>query len=338
MYKKAAVLAFSGQGKKTGERIREALEAAGVHAQGRVPVRFASHGWMGFSTLSQEVEKLFFTVDALIFVGAAGIAVRAIAPHVADKLRDPAVLVVDETAQFVIPVLSGHAGGANALARTLADTLAAIPVVTTATDVHDLFSVDTFARQQGLAIVEKDEIKHLSGALLGGEPIGALTPECGFVISPKPVGTPFTHTLHLVPQDMVVGVGCRRGVSGEALFAFLSAVFAREGWSRFRIRALASIDAKREEPGLLALARALNVPFLTYAKEELAAMQGNFSASAFVEGAVGVDNVCERSALCAAISEGWLLPESRFEDFCRLRKQAADGMTLAALAFCVKTC
>ena len=101
--------------------------------------------------------------------------------------------------RFVIPLLSGHAGGANELARRLGEALSAIPVITTATDINDVFSVDTFARQEHLAIVEKDEIKHLSGALLEGKPIGALTPECGFVISGKPVGQPFSHTLHLVP-------------------------------------------------------------------------------------------------------------------------------------------
>lgn len=338
MHKKTAVFAFSAQGIKTGERIREALEKPGTGVEGRVPARFASRGWQGFSTLAEEMEELFFRVDALIFVGAAGIAVRALAPYVRDKLHDPAVLVVDELAQFVIPILSGHVGGANELARVLAPQLAALPVITTATDLHDVFSVDTFAKTRGLSIVEKDEIRHLSGALLAGEPIGALTPECGFLISPQPVGAPFSHTLHLVPQDLVVGMGCRRGVPQEELFDFLSSVFEEKGWSLYRIRALASVDRKREEPGLCALSRRLNVPFLTFPKEALAAMEGQFSSSGFVQGVVGVDNVCERSALCAAIDEGWIPAKSRFEDFCCLRKQTGSGMTLAVLAFCVQTC
>ncbi|MGN0336946.1 MAG: cobalt-precorrin 5A hydrolase [Lachnospiraceae bacterium] len=332
MHKTVAVLAFSGQGIQTGEKIAVTVEASGSRAEKRAPARLAPEGWESFSTLAEEMEKLILHADAFVFVGASGIAVRAIAPYVKSKLSDPAVVVVDECGQFVIPLLSGHAGGANELARRLGEALSAIPVITTATDINDVFSVDTFARQEHLAIVEKDEIKHLSGALLEGKPIGALTPECGFVISGKPVGQPFSHTLHLVPQDLVLGVGCRSGVSGDELYRFVSDTFDEQGWSLYRIRAVASIDAKKEEAGLIALSDRLGVTFLTYSATRLAAQPGDFQTSGFVQQTVGVDNVCERSALCAAVCEGWLPPESRFEDFCLLPKRAERGMTLAVLA------
>lgn len=334
MHKTVAVLAFSGQGIQTGEKIAAAAETSGVRVVKCTPRRMASDGWEGFSTLTEEMEKLLLHTEAFVFVGAAGIAVRAVAPYVRDKLKDPAVLVVDECGQFVIPLLSGHVGGANELARLLAGALAAMPVITTATDINDVFSVDTFARQQHLAIVEKDEIKHLSGALLEGKPIGALTPKCGFLISGKPVGQPFQHTLHLVPQDLVIGMGCRKGVPENELYRFVKEVFEAQGWSLYRIRAVASIDAKRGEAGLNGLAERLGVPFLTYSAPQLAAQRGEFCSSGFVQQTVGVDNVCERSALCAAVCEGWLPSDSRFEDFCRLPKQVRDGMTLAVLAFC----
>lgn len=337
MHKKVAVLAFSGQGIQTGEKIAVAMEASGAQVEKRAPARLASESWESFSTLGEEMEKLVLHADAFIFVGAVGIAVRAIAPYVCNKLRDPAVVAVDECGRFVIPLLGGHAGGANELARILGERLAALPVITTATDIQDVFSVDTFARQQHLSIVEKNEIKHLSGALLEGKPIGALTPECGFLIAGKPVGQPFAHTLHLVPQDLVIGMGCRSGVSGDDLYRFVSDTFEAQGWSLYRIRAVASIDVKREEPGLLALAKRLGVPFLTYSAKQLAAQQGDFHPSGFVQQTVGIDNVCERSALCAAIREGWLPEGSRFEDFCLLPKCAAKGMTLAALAFCIQS-
>ena len=334
MHKWVGIFAFSEQGIQTGEKIAQMLEVAGAQIKRRVPVRLASAGWGSFSTLSEEMEKLLLHADALVFVGATGIAVRAIAPYVSDKLRDPAVISVDERGSFVIPLLSGHAGGANELAQMLGEALGAIPVITTATDINDVFSVDTFARQQHLSIVEKDEIKHLSGALLEGKPIGALTPECGFLISGKPVGQPFDHTLHLVPQDLVLGMGCRSGVPGEELYRFVSEVFDARGWSLYRIRAVASIDVKREEQGLLELSDRLGVPFLTYSAAQLMAQRGDFHVSDFVRQTVAVDNVCERSALCAAVCEGWLPEESRFEDFCVLQKCAQDGMTLAVLAFC----
>ena len=334
MHKVIAVLAFSGQGIQTGEKIAAVLVEAGAQVKKRVPERLRTAGWESFSSLKEEMEKLILHADAFVFVGAAGIAVRTVAPFVCDKLKDPAVLSVDECGRFVIPLLSGHVGGANELARRLAEALSAVPVITTATDIHDVFSVDTFARQQHLSIVEKDEIKHLSGALLEGKPIGALTPECGFVIAGAPVGQPFTHTLHLVPQDLVLGVGCRRGIPGEELYRFVTEVFDVHGWSTYRIRAVASIDVKRDERGLTGLAERLRVPYLTYSAEQLSAQQGDFSTSVFVQQTVGVDNVCERSALCAAVCEGWLPEESRFEDFCVLPKCAKDGMTLAAVALC----
>ena len=334
MHKTVAVLAFSGQGIQTGEKIVQMVKASGSRAEKCAPARLAPEDWRSFSNLKEEMGKLILHADAMVFVGAVGIAVRAVAPYVRSKLSDPAVLVVDECGQFVIPLLSGHVGGANELARLVAGQLGATPVITTATDIHDVFSVDTFARQQHLAIVEKDEIKHLSGVLLEGKPVGALTPECGFVISGKPVGQPFTHTLHLVPQDLVIGVGCRSGVTGDDLYRFVKARFDAQGWSLYRVRVVASVDAKREEAGLIALSERLGVPFLTYSAALLAAQQGEFHASGFVHQTVGVDNVCERSALCAAVSEGWLPPDSRFEDFCRLPKCAEGGMTLAAVALC----
>lgn len=338
MHRQVGILAFSEQGVQTGEKIAQTVETAGAQVRRRVPARLVSADWKSFSTLKEEMEKLILHTDALVFVGATGIAVRAIAPYVSDKRKDPAVIAVDERGSFVIPLLSGHAGGANELARVLGEVLGAIPVITTATDINDVFSVDTFARQQHLSIVEKDEIKHLSGALLEGKPIGALTPECGFLISGKPVGQPFSHTLHLVPQDLILGMGCRSGVSEDALHQFVSETFEEQGWSTYRIRALASVDAKREEPGLIALAKRLGVPFLTYSAGQLAVQQGTFQTSGFVRRTVGVDNVCERSAICAAVAEGWLPKESRFEDFCVLPKQARDGMTLAVLAFCRQSC
>lgn len=337
MHKTVAVFAFSGRGLRTGEKIAEAAEASGSRIEKRAPERLAPEGWVGFPILIEEMETLISHIDAFVFVGAVGIAVRAMVLFVRSKLTDPAVLAVDECGQFVIPLLSGHAGGANELARRLAEALSAIPVITTATDIHDVFSVDTFARQQHLSIVEKDEIKHLSGALLEGKPIGALTPECGFLISGVPVGQPFSHTLHLVPQDLVVGVGCRSGTSGEELYRFVSQTFDAEGWSLYRIRAVASIDVKKEEAGLIELAGRLGVPFLTYSVTRLAAQKGDFQTSEFVQRTVGVDNVCERSALCAAVSEGWLPEGSRFEDFCLLPKQSGDGMTLAVVALHKRT-
>lgn len=118
----------------------------------------------------------------MLFVGAAGIAVRAIAPLVKDKLTDPAVLVMDEAGQFVIPILSGHVGGANELARLIAGLCQAVPVITTATDVNRVFAVDVFAAKNSLIIADREAARHVAMDLLEGREVGFLNScqvECG---------------------------------------------------------------------------------------------------------------------------------------------------------------
>ena len=108
---------------------------------------------------------------SLLFIGACGIAVRAIAPFLTDKLNDVPVLVMDEQGRFVIPVLAGHVGGANELAVSLAERMGSTPVITTATDLNHCFAVDLFARRNALHIVNKDGIAKVSSRILAGEEV-----------------------------------------------------------------------------------------------------------------------------------------------------------------------
>ncbi len=144
-----AIFAYSRRGCRT------ARAAAGAFAHGQVRLytmeRFSEPDFLPLGKPSEPFYgTLFSWADALVFVGSCGIAVRQIAPHVKDKQTDPAVIVTDELGKFVIPLLSGHIGGANELSVQLAAHLGAMPVVTTATDINRKFSVDSWLPETGL--------------------------------------------------------------------------------------------------------------------------------------------------------------------------------------------
>ena len=158
-----AYLAFTAKGEALARRLAEALPGSVSRCGGDVTLK----GWTA---------EHFAQDEALIFVGAVGIAVRAIAPHCRSKAADPAVVVVDEGGNFAVPLLSGHLGGANALARALAKACGAVPVITTATDVNGLFAVDLWAKAQNCAVLEPERIKRVSGALLAGQTVRYWSP------------------------------------------------------------------------------------------------------------------------------------------------------------------
>ena len=159
------MISFTDRGKITAEKLKEGLLGAGhtVKAEAFADIRMS---------LRKYTEQHFYEKDAMIFVGAAGIAVRAIAPWVRSKETDPAVLCVDEAGRFVIPLLSGHLGGANDLAMLAAEILGAEPVITTATDLRQAFAVDVFAKKNQLTILNLKTAKGISAAILRGERVG----------------------------------------------------------------------------------------------------------------------------------------------------------------------
>ena len=161
------IISFTDKGQRLAEKIADILEGQAVRCGAEHP-------------LSEWTRNSFSKGNALIYVGAAGIAVRAIAPFVRDKAVDPAVIVVDETGKFVIPILSGHLGGANMLASRLADEIGAEAVITTATDRNNVFSVDDWARAQRMRVENVPLIKKISACILSG---GTIRVESKFSIA-----------------------------------------------------------------------------------------------------------------------------------------------------------
>ena len=325
---RAVIFAFTERGKATALKIRDALN--GGETWLRAPEKLKDGAFDAYTGGLPDYVGGVFDYDALVFVGAVGIAVRAIAPHVASKRTDPAVLCIDEKGRFVIPILSGHIGGANRLARTLAAALDAVPVITTATDVNGRFSVDTWATEHDMAITSMPLAKRVSAEILtrdvpfwsdAEQPSrlaeglfwsdhGAL----GVCVSIHDT-QPFDDTLLLVPKVLRVGLGCRRGTSPEAIEEAIQRVFQENDLRMEAICEAASIDIKSDEPGLNECCESHGWPVAFYTAEELSAVPGEFAPSEFVKHTVGVDNVCERAAAIG----GRII----------VRKTALNGVTVA---------
>lgn len=266
------------------------------------------------------VEEFFEQGNLLIFVGAAGIAVRGIAPFVRGKDVDPAVVVVDELGKFVIPLLSGHLGGANACAQKLAKFLNATPVITTATDINKVFAVDVWSKKEQLHIHNIENIKYISSAVLAGRAIGFISdyeditlpsdvkigigkgedkPESGILIADE-YRDVFFDTLWMTPKNYIVGVGCRKNFEIESFEVQLLDFLKKNRIPIPLIKRIVSIDLKADEEAILSFSKKHKIPFQTFSAEELQNIEGEFHKSEFVESVTGVDNVCERSAMLAS--------------------------------------
>ena len=337
---KLDIVAFTKNGMMLGERIFDLAQKEGWETKVFVKSRYVSVSEDGpvisvETTLSEWAQQHIPAAEALIFIGAAGIAVRTIAPYIKSKTVDPAVLVLDEKGNYVIPLLSGHIGGANELALWISEKIMAVPVLTTATDVNHKFAVDVFARKNQLWISSMKLAKEVSARILQDEelPMG-----CGdgcldaghensqLMYQNCEDGKKATfwirlgdgEYLHLVPSVITLGIGCRKGTSIDTIERVVSSILTENGIFPQGIEQIASIDLKKEEPGILQLAEKWGLPFVTYSSEQLKAVHGEFTASPFVQQVTGVDNVCERSAVLG----------SRMGELI-VRKQAQDGVTAA---------
>lgn len=302
-------------------------------------------------SIADFVGKWFYQVDAVLFICATGIAVRSIAPYIIHKSKDPAVLVMDERGEYCISLLSGHMGGSNFLTKKIADLTGAIPVITTATDMENKFSVDTFAREQDLTIENWSLAKQVSVSVLEERAIGfisykernegkvslidqlettlfsmakgAVEPyeseEINLTIDYRKDAFHNQNGLCLIPKVVVLGIGCKKNISLEQVEEAVRKSFQENNLYEAAVSKVASIDLKKEEPALITFCQERNLPFVTFSAKELAEVKGDFDSSSFVESVTGVDNVCERSALAACGNKGGRI---------LVRKYVYDGVTI----------
>lgn len=344
---KVGIISFTDRGSRLCARLCGLLGQKGYQCRGYVPARYFAEDMARRGVTALEGKgaaawagDMFEEKRSMVFVGAAGIAVRAVAPWLKDKFMDPAVVVVDEAGQFAVPILSGHVGGANELAGEIADLLKAAAVLTTATDVNGVFSVDVFAAKNGLRIMNRQAARAVAMDLLEGRPVGFISDfpakkagkdwlPPGMEAGERDRNVRITlrrgdwppGDLVLVPKTVVLGIGCKKGIPSETVRRRAELALQEAGLYEEAVAALATIDLKKAEPGLRELAGEKGWSFRVYSAQELGRISGAFSGSAFVHKTVGVDNVCERAAV-AGSGGGRLV----------LRKQAGEGVTVAAAA------
>lgn len=325
-----SVVAFTAAGADLAVRAARALEKNG-HTL--LDIRVIKSGVSKELCSLSEWTRTAFDSDGIIFVGACGIAVRAIAPYIRDKMTDPAVVSIDERGRFAVALLSGHVGGANELASQVAAAVGGTPVISTATDLSGLFAVDVWAVKQNLYICERTLAKSVSAALLDRKLVGFRSDfpvagplPAGLIKGSAPLGVyvtldrrqnPFEQTLHLEPRIVTVGVGCRRGVKPDVFERVVLNALSRAGISEDAVCRLATIDLKQDEACIQAFCASRSLPLECVPASDLAAVEGHFTPSSFVKDVTGVDNVCERAAVYA--SHGRLIAG----------KWAEDGVTTA---------
>jgi cobalt-precorrin 5A hydrolase len=333
--KGTAVYALTPQGACLGQTLARKL-TGDLFLPG---VLAGDHGAVAFDGLLETVTKNFHLYARHVFIAASGIVVRAIAPHLTTKDQDPAVVVLDQEGDYVISLVSGHLGGANALAREVARHTGGRAVITTATDTAGVPAIDLLAGERDLAIANLKAVKSINMALLAGEPIQVFDPEdrlefnrhlpAGFSIQwvdaegqwiaetpgvwvtwqeKRPVHEVKQLILH--PRCLVAGVGCNRGTTAGEIVALVKTAFQKEDLALHSLKCLTTIDAKRDEQGLLDAARELGAALVFYGKPELAAVRVPHP-SRVVNNHMGVPSVCEATALLKSKGGRLLVPKTK---------------------------
>ncbi|MEY8353764.1 cobalt-precorrin 5A hydrolase [Lachnospiraceae bacterium 54-53] len=347
--RKLSIVCFTEAGAGLCVKLMKGLSGEGDQCEGFGPEKLLPYCKEGkdllplLPSLREWTGEQFLKKDGIVFIGAAGIAVRAVAPFLEGKEKDPAVVVLDDLGRFSVSLLSGHLGGANELAVQAAEIAGGQAVITTATDSRGRFAVDLFAKKQGLAMGDLKKAKEVSSAVLKGEPVGfhsdfpveGRLPEGLFLreacrvnvwitVRNEPEEAFLREALRLVPRLLILGIGCRKGVPAETVEQAVDQVFSRWNLSQEGLITCASIDLKKEEPGICEYAAKRGIGIYTFSAQALSETKGEFSSSSFVRQVTGVDNVCERAALACAekLGGGRLL----------VRKQALNGVTIAVAA------
>ncbi len=333
-----ALITLSEEGLQLAQTLNDSFKQADVYVRDGAQTN-QDADVNTFENLRKTVEALFDRYDGFIFVMAAGIVTRVLGPIANDKSTDPAAVVMDEKGQYAIPLLSGHLGGANNLARFLAREHGAEPVITTATDVHNHPAIDELAKRENLLIESMDPIKTVHRAILSGEAIDVFTeqeldwpdpfrirplhPNQVVQVSDLPFnasaavlvtnrikkGTPQGPLLTLRPCNLHAGIGYRKDKSASELIEQIESTLNACYKHQLSLQRIATIDLKSDDPELEEVGKYFGVPIVFFGADELQTVSERVHSSSFVQKVTGTGNVCEAAALLSADPSGTILHE-----------------------------
>ena len=330
---RTAVYCVSKNGYKTCLKIKENVyNDLHIYVSGRVAnlLNLENENNENLIVINERVpillEKTFNKYDLHIFVAATGAVVRIIEGKFKSKDTDPAVITVDDHANFVISLLSGHLGGANKECEKIAHGIGAIPVITTASDVGGKIAVDTFSQKIKAKLEDLEGAKRVTSLIVNGEKVSLHLPKnivnnyensAGAIIVSNRKNIEISK---IIPQNIFIGIGCKRGVSKEHIIEKLKYAMDKQNLELSAIKMAASAWVKSDETGLLEAMKELDIPIKFFEKEEILKLEDLIEEkSEYVKKTIGVYGVSEPCAFLASSGKGAFLA----------KKIKLDGMTLS---------
>jgi len=286
--------------------------------------------------VKKTLESVFGAYDCIIGIMAAGIMVRNICDLARNKLEDPAVLIMDDAGKHVISLLSGHLGGANEIAKKIAEITGADPVITTATDIHGKLGIDSLAKKYYLDIENPEKIKAINTVLVNDELPELFVPsEFDFILNDPVVKASYNGfrsnnndfkcllsdvKLILKPKRFAVGIGARKDISRENVEKAIEKAMDILKLQVQRIDIISTGEMKINESGIIEAASNFHIPLEIIPLDKLKKFDyTGYSKSSFVREKFGISGVCEPSALIAAGKNSKLV----------FKKTAFNGVTVA---------
>lgn len=272
---------------------------------------------------TEELNEAFNKYDGHIFIMATGIVIRKIASLIKSKDVDPAVVVIDEGMNFVISLLSGHLGGANDLTQNLHEIFGLVPIITTSSDVTGKIAVDTLSQKLKCNLKSLEAAKKVTSLIVDGKNVELSLPKN--ICNENPEGVVVIsnkenlEVVHLYPENLVIGIGSRRGIEKEKVYEFLIETLEKHNLSLKSIKHFATVDLKADEKGIVETAKELGKELKIVSREEILTVEDMFRGSEFVKKEIGVKAVSEPCAYLTSSKDG------KFIEI----KAKKDGMTIS---------